>query len=143
MNGSVRRTGSAPPFWRRCGTITAGLPTDPFEEEEEHITRIEDLVPGIRPDDFFLIVEGDSMIDAGLQPGQYVVIRPEIPLRNGEICAVWVEGIGATLKRVYFDHDLIRLVPANPNYSVQIYPADEVHIQGVLVAALAIRNFRR
>jgi SOS-response transcriptional repressor LexA len=143
-NRRALRAHTSRPSWRGCGAIKAGIPSDPFDDEpEERITRIEDLVPGIRPDDFFLIIEGDSMIDAGLQPGQYVVIRPEMPQRNGEICAVWVEGNGATLKKVYFDHDLIRLVPANPDYPVQIYPAEDVRIQGVLVAALAIRNFRR
>jgi repressor LexA len=136
------RSNPASRSWIEHGIITAGEPGDAFEGSRRRIERIEDLLPGIRPGDFFLRVVGDSMIDAGLQPGQYVVIRPVLPDRNGEICAVWVDGSGATLKRVYFDAELVRLVPANPNYDVQIYPADEVRIQGVLVASLAIQSFR-
>src|SRR5947208_998098 len=116
------------PAWIEYGIIVAGLPGDGIDGWGRRIERIEDLVPGIRPGDFFLRVVGDSMIEAGLQPGQYVVIRPALPERNGEICAVWVEGSGATLKRVYFDAELVRLVPANPNYAVQIYPAEQVRI---------------
>ena len=127
--------------WPLLGRIVAG---EPIEEPEDNdgIHRIEDLVPGIRPGDFFLMVEGDSMIDAGLVPGQYVVIRPEMPQRNGEICAVWVEGLGATLKKVYADDGAVRLVPANPRYPTMVYPMEQVRIQGVLVAGVAITRFR-
>lgn len=127
--------------WIERGSIVAGMAEESFDDWGRPLERVEDLVPGIRPGDFFLVVSGDSMIDAGLEPGQHVVIRPELPRRNGEICAVWVEGTGATLKHVYFDADLVRLVPANPRYSVQTYPADAVRIQGVLVASLAVKRF--
>jgi repressor LexA len=131
------------PQWREYGSIMAGEPGDQPDVPGRRIDRIEDLIPDIRPGDFFLRVTGDSMIDAGLEPGQYVVIRPELPLRNGEICAVWVDGSGATLKRVYFDAELIRLVPANTRYHTQIYRADEVRIQGILVASFSIQSFPR
>ncbi len=130
------------PSFRLLGMIPAGTARDQPEDLRNEPARIEDLVPGIRPDDYFLVVDGDSMIDAGLLDGQYVIIRPDIPPRNGDICAVWVEGLGSTLKRIYFDQDVIRLVPANTKYQPMYIPADRVRVQGVLVAALAVRNFR-
>ena len=79
---------------------------------------------------------------AGLQPGQYVVIRPEKTPVEGSICAVWIDGEGGTLKRVYSAGEgMVRLVPANPNYAPHTYPAEKVRIQGVLVAAVAVQEF--
>jgi repressor LexA len=126
-----------------CGSIAAGEPSDQCDASGRRIHTVEELIPDIRPGDFFLTVSGDSMIDAGLEPGQYVVIRPEQPQRNGEICAVWVDGIGATLKYLYREGEMVRLLPANPRYSPSLYRADEVHVQGVLVASLAVLHFRR
>lgn len=131
------------PQWSLLGSIIAGEPVEEPEDNDDEIKRIEDLVPDIRPGDFFLMVQGDSMIEAGLAPGQYVVIRPEMPKHDGEICAVWVDGLGATLKRVYADDGMVRLVPANPKYSPMTYPAEQVRIQGVLVAGVAITRFGR
>ncbi len=124
------------------GVIAAGTARDRFGDLREEEARIEDLVPGIRPGDYFLVVDGDSMRDAGLLHGQHVVIRPGILPRNGDICAVWVDGLGNTLKKVYFTEETVTLVPANPNYQPMDLPADQVRIQGVLVAALAVRSFR-
>lgn len=124
------------------GAIPAGPARERFGDLRDEGARIEDLVPGIRPGDYFLVVDGDSMRDAGLLHGQHVVIRPGIVPRNGDICAVWVDGLGNTLKKVYCSDETVTLVPANPHYQPVELPADQVRIQGVLVAALAVRSFR-
>lgn len=124
------------------GIISAGEPGPPSDDPSLHRDRIDDLIPGIDAGDFFMIVNGDSMIEAGLEHGQYVLIRPGIIPRDGDICAVWVEGLGGTLKKVYFDNAIVRLVPANPDYPVIRVPAGQVRIQGVLVAALTVRDLR-
>jgi len=128
--------------YMNLGTISAGMPTEPFGDTGGWQLRIEDLVPEIADGDFFLTVEGDSMIGAGLEHGQYLVMRPNVPPQEGDVCAVWVEGYGSTLKKVYREGDVVRLVPANPDYDQIIVPAERVRIQGVLIAALAIRNLR-
>jgi repressor LexA len=130
-------------MWPVLGAIPAGPLSDLLDDVKRQIHGLEDLVPGIRPGDYFLVVDGDSMIEAGLQPGQYVIIRPEVEPQQGDICAVWIDGEGGTLKRVYAEGELVRLVPANPRYQPQTYQVERVRIQGVLVAALAVQSFKR
>jgi len=131
------------PSWAMLGAIPAGPMSEVLTEVNRHIHKLEDLIPDLQPGDYFLMVSGDSMIDAGLEPGQYVIVRPGIEPRNGDICAVWVDGAGGTLKRVFFEEERIRLQPANRNYSARSYPAEQVQVQGVVVAALAIESFKR
>ena len=130
------------PSWAVLGSIPAG-PLADLSETTQHIHKLEDLIPDLQPGDFFLSISGDSMIEAGLQPGQYVIIRPGAMPASGDICAVWVDGKGGTLKRIYFEDDMIHLVPANSAYRAEVYPIDSVRIQGVLVVALSIESFRR
>jgi len=75
-------------------------------------------------------------------PGQYAIVRPGIQPNDGDICAVWVEGEGGTLKRIFREGSRIRLVPSNPKYSEATYPADKVIIQGILIASVNIWRFR-
>src|SRR6185369_10682455 len=64
---------------------------------------------------FFLVVEGDSMVNKGILDGDIALIRPQQVADNGEIVAVMVEG-DATLKQFFREQGRIRLQPANPNY---------------------------
>lgn len=130
--------------WAVLGTIPAGPLSEVLAEETtQRIDRIDDLIPDLQPGDFFLSVSGDSMIEAGLVPGQYVIVRPGLVPKSGDICAVWVEGQGSTLKQIFFEDGVVRLQPANSIYKAQVYPAEIVRVQGVLVAALSIEKFRR
>jgi len=129
------------PSWPLLGYISAGPLTDLGEDQEKRISKLSDIVPELQPGDFFLVVSGDSMIDAGINQGQLVVVRPGKPLREGDICSVWVEGEGSTLKYLYREGENLRLVPANPKYKARTYPADQVQIQGSVIAALAVTTF--
>jgi SOS-response transcriptional repressor LexA len=60
-------------------------------------------------------------------------------VRQGDICAVWVEGSGGTLKRVFREGATVRLVPENDAYEEAKHPADQVRVQGRLMAA--VRTF--
>ena len=126
--------------WPLLGSIPAGPLDMALGEENERVAKVEDLLPMIRPGDYFLHVEGDSMVNAGLEEGMTVLLRPEQRPRQGDICAVWVEGEGGTLKRVYLERNQVRLVPENDRYQPMIYPADQVSVQGVVVAAMSIRE---
>jgi len=131
------------PSWPLLGAIPAVPLTEALDDVGKRIAGLDDLIGELRPGDYFLRVQGDSMIDAGLHPGQYVIIRPDMQPQQGDICAVWVEGEGGTLKQVFFENDTVRLCPANPLYDIQIFPSDQIRIQGVLVAALAVQGFKR
>jgi repressor LexA len=139
--GSALR--SAERSWPLLGSIPAGPLSESQVDVNGRLRALDDLIPEIRDADYVLTVQGDSMIEAGLQPGQYVVIRPGVEPRENDICAVWVEGEGGTLKYVRHRGGRITLQPANARYTPRDYPADRVRIQGVLVAALAVQHFRR
>jgi len=64
-------------------------------------------------DVFLLRVQGDSMIDAHIQDGDFALVKPQSNAENGEIVVALVED-EATIKRIFTERDLIRLEPANP-----------------------------
>ena len=90
------------------------------------------------PGDFFLPVQGDSMIGDGILDGDRVLIRPNVIIGNGQIAAVadtQDEMTGehlATLKRVYHEPggETVRLKASNPKYKDLILPAQRVRIVG-------------
>ena len=81
-----------------------------------------------------LKVRGDSMIEAHIADGDFVLIRPQTTARNGDIVVAQVEENAVTLKRFFKEKDKIRLQPANPDYPPQFY--DDVRIQGKLIGVI-------
>ena len=79
-------------------------------------------------------VRGDSMIEAHIADGDFVLIRPQTTARNGDIVVAQVEENAVTLKRFFKEKDQIRLQPANPAYPPQFY--DDVRIQGKLIGVI-------
>ncbi|MBE9156715.1 repressor LexA [Nodosilinea sp. LEGE 06152] len=115
------------------GTIAAGFVNEAFTDAVERL----DLngLP-IQSGDYALKVTGDSMIEAMIQDGDVVIMRPvKDPhgIREGTIVAARVES-GTTLKSFYRQGNQVQLKPANPNYPVMEFPADLVDVQGRLVA---------
>ena len=90
------------------------------------------LAPG--GDAYVLRVRGDSMIEAHIADGDFVLIRPQTTARNGDIVVAQVEENAVTLKRFFKEKDQIRLQPANPAYPPQFY--DDVRIQGKLIGVI-------
>lgn len=132
------------PGYPLLGEIPAGPLSDIFNDDTDQVNAVEDLIPGIQPGDFFVRVEGESMIKADLAPGDLVAFRPKQEVRNGDICAVWVDGEGSTMKYVYYEgNGTIKLVPDNPDrqtYPVMVHPTEKVRIQGVLIASVQVRQ---
>lgn len=124
-----------------AGVIPAGPAIDNVGDGRHSSVDIRHICPEARPGDFFLEVTGDSMIGAGIRPGQLALMRPGIVPDQGDICAVWVRGEGGTLKRVFVDEGHVRLAPENPAYSEKIFPIDDVLVQGVLIATIDVRLF--
>ena len=114
------------------GEIAAGGPIEAYQDASETLAVPEILAPS--GDAYVLRVRGDSMIEAHIADGDYVVIRPQETARNGDIVVAQVEDNLVTLKRFFREKDKVRLQPANPNYPPQFY--DDVRIQGKLIGVI-------
>lgn len=84
---------------------------------------------------FFLRITGDSMKDANIPDGSYVLVRKQDYVDDGKIAVVLVNGEEATVKKVKYINGKVMLLPANPAYEPQIYDATEVKIIGRVVSA--------
>lgn len=116
------------------GRIAAGQPLLAEENIEDVIPLPRDFV---REDSAFILrVRGDSMIEAGIYDGDYIVVRTQPTANNGEIVAALL-GEEATVKRFYRERDHIRLQPENRTMGPII--TREVTILGKVVAL--IRRF--
>lgn len=115
------------------GAIAAGGLVEPFIEETEKL----DLSNLFRqPNCFALRVIGDSMIEDLIAEGDVAIMRSLAKgeeLKNGEIVAARVEGVGTTLKRMYRNEDRVTLKASNPKYSPIEVKADRVQVQGILL----------
>lgn len=117
------------------GRIAAGVPIEAISEVSHHIA-----VPGAmiaaRESHYALEVKGDSMIGAGINDGDVVVIREQVHAENGDIVVALIEGHEATLKRLRRKAGLIALEAANPAYETRVLPENKVRIQGRLVGLI-------
>ena len=116
------------------GAVAAGGLIETFDDVEEHL----DLQPLLeRRGLFALTVNGDSMEDAHIADGDIVLMEPvhdAARLREGTIVSALVAGSGTTLKHFHLDGSEVRLEPANPNYEPITLPAEQVTVQGKLLA---------
>ncbi|MHC4662541.1 MAG: transcriptional repressor LexA [Planctomycetota bacterium] len=113
------------------GRIAAGVPIEAVETPEQ--ISINDLIPtgeGL----YILEAVGDSMIEDGIQSGDYVVVEKRSTARNGDTVVAILEDNEATLKRFYRDGDRIRLQPANKDYDPIL--VDSCEIRGVVRGVL-------
>jgi repressor LexA len=92
------------------GRVTAGAPILAVENYDGHLALDPSLVKG--DDVFALRVEGDSMIEAGILDGDYVLVRPQQSASNGDIVVALLDD-EVTVKRFYRETDGIRLQPEN------------------------------
>jgi len=117
------------------GRIAAGVPIEAISQVSHHVA-----VPGQMlhsgSEHYALEVKGDSMIDAGINSGDIVVIRKTSVAQDGDIVVALVEGQEATLKRLLRRGQSIALEAANPAYETRVYPADKVDVQGTLVGLI-------
>ena len=114
------------------GEIAAGGPIEAYQEVNETMSVPELLAPS--GDAYVLRVRGDSMVDAHIADGDFVVIRPQQTARNGDIVVAQVEENAVTLKRFFREKGRVRLQPANEAYPPMFYP--DVRIQGKLVGVI-------
>ena len=117
------------------GKIAAGVPIEAIQHASHNVA-----VPGTMLSGngyhYALEVKGDSMIDAGINNGDVVVIRETSTADDGDIVVALVEDQEATLKRLRKNGASIGLEAANPAYETRILPANQVKIQGRLVGLI-------
>ena len=94
------------------GRVRAGEPILAIENIEGYFNLDRSLVSS--KDVFLLRVQGDSMIDAHIQDGDFALVKPQSNAENGEIVVALIED-EATIKRIFQKRDLIHLEPANPD----------------------------
>lgn len=85
---------------------------------------------------FMLRVRGDSMIEAGILDGDHVVVRSQPSADQGDLVVAGIQGDEGTVKRFRTEGETVVLVPANPSFSEERYPADEVTVFGKVVTVL-------
>ncbi|ATQ44969.1 transcriptional repressor LexA [Caulobacter mirabilis] len=116
------------------GRIAAGSPIEALQVERDRMPVSESLLGA--GEHYVLEVQGDSMIEAGILDGDYVLIRKTDTAHSGEIVVALVEGEEATLKRLRKKGVSIALEAANPKYPTRVYGPDQVEVQGKLVGLI-------
>ena len=116
------------------GRIAAGSPIEAIQHEQGRIAVPADMIGG--GEHFVLEVQGDSMIEAGILDGDYVVIKKGDTATSGEIVVALVMGEEATLEAL----SARRLAPSHwrppiPRYQTRVFGPDQVEVQGKLVGS--------
>ena len=119
------------------GSIAAGTPIEAIQHEVDKVAIPEDLQKN--GEYFGLKVKGDSMIEAGINDGDTVIIKKTSTADTGEIAVVLIDEQEATLKRIRKKGNTIALEAANKNYDTKIYASNRIKIQGRLISLY--RNF--
>ena len=117
------------------GRIAAGVPIEAISEVS-HKVAVPGQMLGGKGSHYALEVKGDSMIDAGINDGDVVVIREGSTADTGDIVVALVEGHEATLKRFRRSGGMIALEAANPAYETRVFRDDQVKVQGKLVGLI-------
>lgn len=115
------------------GRVTAGVPILAEENLDEYVS-IPDVMLG-DGEHFILLVRGDSMIEAGILNGDYIVVRKQPEANNGDIVVAMIDD-SATVKRFYRENGLFRLQPENKTME-PIY-TDSVTILGKVISLYRI-----
>ena len=119
------------------GRIAAGVPIEAVSNVLDGVPVPASMLSG-KARHYALEVQGDSMIDEGINDGDVVVIREAKTADNGEIVVAFVDGHEATLKKLRKKGATVALEAANPAYATQEYRGDQVEIQGRLVGLIRI-----
>ena len=120
------------------GKIAAGTPIEAIQNEVNKITLPEELSKN--GEHFGLKISGDSMIEAGINDGDTVIIKKTDTANNGQIVVALIDDHEAMLKRIRKKGKIVALESANKRYETKIFGPDRVKVQGVLVSLY--RNFQ-
>ena len=120
------------------GKIAAGTPIEAIQNE---VSKISLPVEFTKNGEYFgLKVSGDSMIEAGINDGDTVIVRKSSTADNGQIVVALIDDHEAMLKRIRKKGKVVALESANKKYETKIFGPDRVKVQGILVSLY--RNFQ-
>ena len=116
------------------GSVAAGLPIEAISNQETLAVPHDMLGKG---NNYVLRVKGDSMVEEQIRDGDYIVVNSRQTADNGEMVVALVGGESATVKKFYRERDgRIRLQPANATMQPMYFAADQVQIQGIVIAVI-------
>ena len=119
------------------GKIAAGTPVEAIQNEVSRIPLPSNIE---KNGEFFgLKLQGDSMIEAGINDGDTVIVKKADTAENGKIVVALIDDHEAMLKRIRRKGKTVALESANRNYETKIFGPDRVKVQGILVSLY--RNF--
>ncbi len=116
------------------GRIAAGVPIAAISEVSHNVAVPQSMIG--KGEHYALEVKGDSMIDAGINDGDIVVIKETSVAENGDIVVALVDDAEATLKRFRRANGMIALEAANQAYETRMLRDDQVKVQGKLVGLI-------
>ena len=119
------------------GKIAAGTPVEAIQNEVSRIPLPDNLEKN--GEYFGLKIQGDSMIDAGINEGDTVILKKTDTADNGKIVVALIDDHEAMLKRIRRKGKTVALESANKNYETKIFGPGRVKVQGILVSLY--RNF--
>jgi len=120
------------------GKIAAGTPVEAIQNEISRVAIPEEISKN--GEHFGLKVSGDSMIEAGINDGDTVIVKKTNTAENGKIVVALIDDHEAMLKRIRRKGKVVALESANKRYETKIFGPDRVKVQGVLVSLY--RNFQ-
>ena len=120
------------------GKIAAGTPIEAIQNEVSKVSIPEELSKN--GEHFGLKVSGDSMIEAGINDGDTVIVKKANSADNGQIVVALIDDHEAMLKRIRKKGKVVALERANKRYETKIFGPDRVKVQGILVSLY--RNFQ-
>ena len=113
-----------------CGKIAAGTPIEAITHDGDTIPLPASMIG--RGDHYALVIDGDSMIEAGINDKDSVLIQKTDTARDGDIIVALVDDQEATLKEIRRRGGHVDLVPKNRNHGIRTYEANRVKVQGKL-----------
>ena len=120
------------------GKIAAGTPIEAIQNQVSKVVLPEELSKN--GEHFGLKVSGDSMIEAGINDGDTVIVKRAETANNGQIVVALIDDHEAMLKRIRKKGRVVALESANKRFETKIFGPDRVKVQGILVSLY--RNFQ-
>ncbi|MDO4572166.1 MAG: transcriptional repressor LexA [Clostridia bacterium] len=118
------------------GRVAAGTPVLAVENMEDCFPLPDLLTHGTADETFMLRVDGDSMIEAGIQHGDILVVQHRPSCENGDIVVARVQDESVTVKRLYREQGCVRLQPENALYEPIRLPYEDVEIVGKVIGLM-------
>ncbi len=117
-----------------AGRMAEGRPIEAIADEKE--INFSALLLG--PGRYVLRVLGNAMVDAGIIEDDLVIVKQAVTANDGDIVLALIDEEETVLKRLKKHPNRIELLPANPAHASMIYPAERVHIQGIVIGQVRL-----